>query len=502
MKKNYFLLGVTILLFLLLVFGNLLSVSLHANHGIASLYPSRIPIYTNHFDENLTIISPRSTIPVFVLQGESFHIELETCAFNQVSIYIATSYEPIIDVIWLDILEIQKSKDTYRLTVSVPPGTPEELYNLTVQIDVADTLYFVTNPRAVKVLTKFPQSFSFVHLTDFHVGDPRGLRENINQTIGWESIKKCIEEINLLHPDFVIISGDLVYGQLYPYEYSREYKKCYEMIQLFDVPTFLCPGNHDGYNRFREDGLDFWKTYFGSLYYSFDYGDYHFTAINSYDAPAPLRACILFIPLNWGGYISDSQLQWIETDLSSHQNQSLFVFLHHNPLWETLNESFTGQSYQNREELKILANNYGVDMVLAGHIHEDSVNIVNNTTYLTTTTPASETRNEDGYWGFRMIDIQRGKIEAYNYKEPKYSIPTYHLNHTIEYHGDSAVATIVNSLDMDITAHIKFIMPLGEYIVDRGSITLVRSNDSSQEIYVNSTVEKNNEVIVTLHTES
>jgi len=215
--------------------------------------------------------------------------------------HILPSYEPLVDEIWLDILEIHKSNNMWLLTVSVPPGTPEELYNLTVILDVDNTRYSSTRPRAVKVLTEFPNSFTFAHVTDFHLGDPRGFRENINQTIGWKSIKKCIEEINLLQPDFVVISGDLVYGQLYPYEYSREYEKCFEMLQLFDVPTFLCPGNHDGYNRFREDGLDFWKTYFGPLYYSFDYGDYHFTAINSYDAPAPLRACLFFIPLNWGG---------------------------------------------------------------------------------------------------------------------------------------------------------------------------------------------------------
>jgi len=42
-----------------------------------------------------------------------------------------------------------------------------------------------------------------------------------------------------------------------------------------------------------------------------------------------------FIPLNWGGSISDEQLDWIEQDLAAHQGQNLFKFLHHIPLWET-----------------------------------------------------------------------------------------------------------------------------------------------------------------------
>lgn len=499
MKNNYFPVGLVTFLIILLIFGNILPVFSLTNHPSDSINTKKFSADITNLDETIKIISPLPTVPVFVLQGGSFHIELEAVAINQLYAYITTSYEPIIDEVFLDILELNKRNNTYHLIVSVPPETPEELYNLTILIDVDNTFYYTTSPRAVKVLTKFPHNFTFAHITDFHIGDPRGFRENINQTLGWKSIKKCIEEINLLQPDFVIISGDLVYGQLYPYEYSREYKKCYEILQLFDVPTFLCPGNHDGYKRYREDGLDFWQTYFGPLYYSFDYGNYHFTAINSYDAPAPLRSCLLFIPLNWGGYISDLQLHWIETDFASHQNQSLFVFLHHNPLWETLNESFTGLSYLNRKELQILAKTYGVEMVLAGHIHQDSVQVVNETVYLTTTTPGSETRNEDGYWGFRMIDIKNGKVVSYNYKEPKYSIPTYHLNCTIEYQDTFATATIDNNLDLNITAQVKFVMPLGEYTVDRGSIKMIRTDNESQEIYVKCRVEKNKEVIVNLY---
>ena len=501
MKINYFLQGLIFFLILMLTLGSVMPAFSYTNQHLPSDHSNHMSIHAHLLNETFKIFSPLSTVPVFVLQGGSFDIKLEALNINKISAYITTSYEPLVDQIWLDIIQIHTINDTCFLTVSVPPETPEELYNITVLIEVGNMIYSNTKPRAVKVLTKFPDSFTFAHVTDLHLGDPRGFRENIAQTIGWKSIKKCIEEINLLQPDFVIISGDLVYGQLYPYEYSREYKKCFEMLQLFDVPTFLCPGNHDGYNRFREDGLDFWKTYFGPLYYSFDYGDYHFTAINSYDAPSSLRACMLSFPLNWGGYISDSQLQWVKNDLVIHQNRSLFVFLHHNPLWETLNNSLTGQSYLNREELQMLVNTYGVDMVLAGHIHQDSVDIVNDTIYLTTTTPVSEIRNKDGYWGFRMIDIKNGKIDSYNYKDPKYSIPTYHLNYSIEYSGTRAMARIDNDLDLNITANIKFLMPQGEYKIDKGSIAMVRTDGNLQQIYVTSQVQKNHELTVTLYPE-
>ncbi len=306
-------------------------------------------------------------------------------------------------------------------------------------------------------------------------------------------MKRCIDEVNLLHPDFVLISGDLVYGQLYPFEYSREYKKCYELIQRFDVPTFLAPGNHDGYRRIGEDGLEIWKEYFGPLYYSFDYGNYHFMAINSYDWLEFLRLSFFFIPLNWGGSIRDEQLGWIEKDLQNTNSNLTFMFLHHNPLWDTKSDSLFGISYNNREEFLSLIDNNNVDMVLAGHVHYDSVNVTNNTTFITTTTPGSAIRAEDGYWGFRKVEIRNGKIFSYNYKEPKYSIPTYKLS----YHFKNPYTVIAkNDLEKDMNVTFKFLVPKGQYTVENGQLIMQREDDIRAEIYVQSELEKKNVNII------
>jgi predicted MPP superfamily phosphohydrolase len=332
-------------------------------------------------------------------------------------------------------------------------------------------------------------SFTIVHITDFHVGDPRGLLENIQETIGWKSIKKCIEEINLLHPDFVIISGDLVYGQLYPFEYRIEYETCYEMIQHFDVPTFLVPGNHDGYNRILEDGLEFWEEYFGPHYYSFDYGSAHFQALNSYDMNKFQRLTFLVIPLNWGGSFSDEQIQWISQDLQEHEESSLLVqFMHHNPIWNTQGDSLMSKGYTHRDTLLALNKAFDVDLVCAGHVHYDSVSIENDTIYLTTTTPESEIRVSDGYWGYRMIEIQNGEIISYNYKEPKYSIPSYHLSIKQMNISGMGLAEIQNELEMDINAHVKFVLPLGSYHTTSGEITMQRNKGMLTELYITAPV--------------
>jgi predicted MPP superfamily phosphohydrolase len=446
-------------------------------------------------NSSVKINYPLSTVPVIVEKGEEFNVRFLSDSFDSAYAYISTSYEPIADEFWLTVGDIWFSNDLWNMNVTVPLIVPEELYNITILLDQNGTYLSSSQPRAVSVVKEFTDDFSFIHITDFHVGDPRGLIESIRETIGMKSIKRCISEINILHPDFVIISGDLVFGQLYPREYSREYKKCYELIQMFDVPTYLCPGNHDGYRRPFEDGLDFWKKYFGPLYYSFDYGNYHFQAINSYDMSALSRFTFLFIPFNWGGSIQDEQLSWIENDLASNSPDLTFMFMHHNPLWETKSESLFRKPYKNRENLLGLIDQYEVDMVLAGHVHFDNVTIVNDTIYLTTITPSSSNSGNDSYWGYRLVKIEDGVIGSYNYKEPKFSIPSYNLE--LSYIGQDK-AQIINDLETDINALIKFVLPKDEYKVDYGEIVLARENENYVELYVKVIVEELSTITITV----
>ncbi len=459
------------------------------NSFISDIYYSKpSSIHSILDDVNYEILYPLSTIPALVDKDSVLNIKFRASDFEDVFVYISTAYEPVVDEYWLLTEDMWYNNFIWNIKVNIPFEITEELYNVSL-LFLNDKIFYTTSqPRALNVYEKFSDDFSFVHITDLHYGDPRGLRENISETIGFKSIKKCIEEINILHPDFVIISGDLVFGQLYFLEYHNEYKKCYDLLQTFDVPTLLAPGNHDGYWRIGEDGLDLWQKYFGPLYYSFDYGDYHFISINSFDMPAFYRFCILFIPLTWGGSISDDQIDWIENDLKSSNSKLDFIFLHHNPIWDTKNDSLISKGYENREELLSLIYENDVDMILAGHNHLDTVNIEDGVIFLTTTTPESEIRSDDGYWGYRMIDVREGVIESYNYKEPKYSIPSYHLNYNISKSERVAVAFVENDLEMDVDVILRVLMPKGYYSVDNGEIILQRDNDKYSELYIQANI--------------
>ncbi len=433
----------------------------------------------------INILYPLSSIPALIEKNDYLKINFKSDIIDRVFAYITTAFEPVVDEIWLDFQSII-DKNSYRQALfSIPNYTPEELYNLTVIIEKNGEFYSCSRPRSVSIYNEIGNDFTIVHVADLHVGDPRGFLENVDETIGSKSIKRCISEINLLHPDLVLISGDLVFGQLYPFEYCLEYKKCYELIQLFDVPTFLIPGNHDGYYKFKEDSLEFWKYYFGPLYYSFDFGNYHFIGVNSYDWPDIFRLCVSFISLNWGGSIQDEQLNWIEEDLDNANANLTFMFIHHNPLWDTRNNSLLLMRYKNRNKLLNLIDENNVSMVLAGHIHRDTVNNEYGTIFVTTTTPESNVRKKDGYWGYRLIEIKNGSIVSYNYKEPKYSIPTYKLKN--EYIGNFK-SKITNDLEMAVKILLKFSVPRGKYEAKNGTITMIRSNNFMQEIYVEAEV--------------
>ncbi|MEF8848129.1 MAG: metallophosphoesterase [Candidatus Thermoplasmatota archaeon] len=454
-------------------------------------------IYFSSFNKENRIIYPRSSCPEIIEKNDNFTIIFQIkklTKIEDIEIGISTAYKTLEEKYFLPILDTHKNNSRWNIKVKITSEIPEELYNLTISILSKNKKYKLSCCRGIKVVDEITDDFTFIHLTDFHIGDPRGLKENFKQTLGNKAAKKCLKEINLLKPDFVIITGDLVFGQLYPFEYSIEYKKFYNILQDFKVPTFLCPGNHDGYFQTFQDGFNFWNRYFGPLYYSFNYGDSHLTMINSYDWNLLQRTGFFYVVLNWGGSIQEDQLRWIENDLNRTQSNLKMIFMHHNPLWNTKKHSLLRNDYQNRKKILSLIEEYNVDAVFSGHVHYDNVTTENDTMYITTTT-ASSSLKEDAYWGYRYVEVKNGTIESVNYKEPKYSISSYRINYS--YINDNK-AFIENDLEKNITAHLSFVLPNEEYYVENGEIYNTRIKNNKKEVYVRAEVPANSNLTVEL----
>ena len=122
--------------------------------------------------------------------------------------------------------------------------------------------------------------------------------------------------------------------------------------------TFPSVGNHD-YNTAGGAGYD---AYFrpkgrpigvlGKHWYSFDYGGWHFVALNSNCGD---------VSCDYGG----EQAAWLEADLSAHDADCTLAYWHH-PRFSS--GSSHGSSTATQDLYEIL-HNHGADVILTGHDH-------------------------------------------------------------------------------------------------------------------------------------
>jgi len=139
----------------------------------------------------------------------------------------------------------------------------------------------------------------------------------------------------------------------------------YENIQtmLANVPLVSCMGNHEQSGALYEKYFPY-PFEAGGRYWSFDYGPAHFTMVDQY--------------VVYG--LGSSQLEWIENDLSSTDRAWKFMFLHE-PGWSAGGHS-NEEDVQNY--IQPLCEEYGVDMVFAGHNHYYARAVVNDVYHVTT----------------------------------------------------------------------------------------------------------------------
>lgn len=70
-------------------------------------------------------------------------------------------------------------------------------------------------------------------LSDLHLG----------YHIGPSELRELVDAINRLHPDAVLIAGDVIDGSLRPLDEQH----MADIMRLVDVPMYACPGNHEYY---------------------------------------------------------------------------------------------------------------------------------------------------------------------------------------------------------------------------------------------------------------
>ena len=176
--------------------------------------------------------------------------------------------------------------------------------------------------------------------------------------------RQIFSEIGMIRPDFVLWSGDVVYGYGdTPVELSREYDRFAEIAALAHAPLFDAPGNHEIHHRNGEPCDDHaseraFSRRFGDIYGSFDAGGAHFIALDAEGVCFEDR-------------LDPAQRAWLEADLEAHRDaRAVFVFLHSVFFAPPLIDPGSAKpEIGDRADLVALFRRYPVRAVFSGHAH-------------------------------------------------------------------------------------------------------------------------------------
>ncbi|HEX5154681.1 MAG TPA: metallophosphoesterase family protein [Parafilimonas sp.] len=176
-----------------------------------------------------------------------------------------------------------------------------------------------------------------------------------------------------------ILLGDNAYSNGTDAEFQAKFFNLYQNGLLSKYPLFPVPGNHDYRDLASASVSDQYKiAYFQNFsvpehgeaggvasntksYYSFDIGNVHFLALDSYG------------PDNKGLHMYDEmseQVEWVKKDLKANKSKWIVAYWHHPPYTMGSHNSDTERDLTAIREhfIKVLEES-GVDLVLCGHSH-------------------------------------------------------------------------------------------------------------------------------------
>jgi 3',5'-cyclic-AMP phosphodiesterase len=275
-------------------------------------------------------------------------------------------------------------------------------------VPLALWVWLLGNWAAAQPAATRSDSFQFVILGDRTGEAQPGIYERVWQEAAAE------------HPAFVLSVGDSIQG-LNDATAETEWRDFEQILTPYRrFPLFLAAGNHDIWSA-RSEML--FQKYAAHLFqsphqaqsphlaqppqlthYGFDYLQAHFTVLDN------SRSDIL----------PPEELQFLETDLEAHKNQPVKFIVSHRPSW------LVDAMLQNpRFRLHQLAKKYGVQYVIAGHLHQMLEVDLEGVDYLSLASAGGHLRGTEQYsdgwfFGYALAGV-RGQALDLHIKELKSS---------------------------------------------------------------------------------
>jgi predicted MPP superfamily phosphohydrolase len=427
------------------------------------------------------IMKPIMNIPAIHIPGESLDI---TALASQSSTGFAAALVHDEKHIPLQIQTQTYNPDfgTWYLQCMIPDVAVYELYDL--ELTAAGGIHDITR-QAVKIVPTRKSNYYFIHLTDLHLPNRLYYPNNGFDTDSTEVVdfRAVIEDINLINPEFVLLTGDLLNeGELEDLAGQYWYGWTQRLLGLIEVPVYVVSGNHDigGWDSTpgsQGSSRRHWWRYFGWSWlnnsssswdyhtqdYSFEYNDVQFIGLETYINYDDWRYYIY-----GNNSMIDSQRLWLQNEVANSDVSARVLFYH----------------YDFEEEISLA--NLNVDLALWGHTHSNSGSIDEYPFNLST-------RSVCGHRAYRVIKVNGDDFS------PQHTIDAGDSGTALyEYYlpandasADSVTCVITNNHSIGFEEGlIKFHMPAGDddYTVYGGVLEQVDRGTTRNVCYVKANI--------------
>ena len=209
---------------------------------------------------------------------------------------------------------------------------------------------FAAPAKGSAVHSKASADFSFVQISDSHIGFNKAANQDVAGTL-----KLAIDKVNALpgSVDLMLHTGDISQSSK-----PAEFDTAQQIIGTARVgQTLYVPGEHD---TAIDDGAlyreRFGKGTQGNGWYSFDHKGVHFVGLNN------------SLQIDALGKLGDEQLSWLKADLALLPASTPVIVFAHIPLWMVYPN--WGWGTQDGAEALSYLKRFGSVTVLNGHIHQ------------------------------------------------------------------------------------------------------------------------------------
>ncbi|MEX0325598.1 MAG: metallophosphoesterase [Puniceicoccaceae bacterium] len=218
-------------------------------------------------------------------------------------------------------------------------------------------------------MTAPDQEWTFIHVTDMHIGTPRSYRFQPAWNANWQTARRQILD---LQPELLLVGGDMTRdGATHRFELEQAKQE----LDALPFPWYAIPGNHEVGNKFRLGDpvsvqpryLDNYRSVFGPSAWSFVHRNVQFSAFDAFLA---------------GSGLSEEMEMWqwmdnVERDPSAQyhvwmMHPALFIDRIDEPNWNVetdRNAWYFGVDEPYRSRMLATFQRTRADLVITGHIH-------------------------------------------------------------------------------------------------------------------------------------